>query len=215
MPQQINLSTPVLLTQTRYFSALTMARALLLFVVLGGALTAYGVWSLRTATQSLKATLDKQAPELVSLRAAIALERPGQGASEKELLQELQLARTRLAERSKLLLQSRRGLINPGQGHAAVLQLVAQSIPTQVWVSELASDSGQLEVRGFTQDPAVLNDWVNRLSQSPVLAGQQLARVRVERATAGVTPGTPPSARPVWSFVLASVLATPATGSKP
>ncbi len=215
MPQQINLSTPVLLTQKRYFSALTMARALLVFVVLGGALTAYGVWSLRAATQSLRDTLDKQAPELVSLRAAMAPERPGQGASEKELLQELQLARTRLAERSKVFVQSRRGLINPGQGHAAVMQLVAQSIPAQVWINELASDSGLLEVRGFTQDPALLNDWVSRLSQSPVLAGQQLARVKVERAVAGVTPGAPPSARPVWSFVLASALATPAAGSKP
>ena len=215
MPQQINLSTPVLLTQKRYFSALTMARALLVFVVLGGALTAYGVWSLRAATQSLRATLDKQAPELVSLRAAMASERPGQGGSEKELLQELQLARTRLAERSKVFVQSRRGLINPGQGHAAVMQLVAQSIPAQVWINELASDSGLLEVRGFTQDPALLNDWVSRLSQSPVLAGQQLARVKVERAVAGVTPGAPPSARPVWSFVLASALATPAAGSKP
>ena len=215
MPQQINLSTPVLLTQKRYFSALTMTRALLVFVVLGGALTAYGAWSLRAATQSIKATLDKQAPELVSLRVAMAPERPGQGASEKELLQELQLARTRLAERSKVFVLSRRGLINPGQGHAAVLHLVAQSIPAQVWVSELASDSGQLEVRGFTQDPAVLNDWVSRLSQSPVLVGQQLARVKVERATAGVTPGAPSSARPVWSFVLASALATPGSGSKP
>jgi hypothetical protein len=43
MPQQINLSTPVLLAQKRYFSAQTMLASLAVFVLLGGAMTAYGL----------------------------------------------------------------------------------------------------------------------------------------------------------------------------
>ena len=38
MPQQINLSTPVLLTQKRYFSAQTMLVSLGVFVLVGGAM---------------------------------------------------------------------------------------------------------------------------------------------------------------------------------
>ena len=217
MPQQINLSAPVLLTQRRYLSALTMAQALLMFVLLGGSLAAYGVWSVRTAAASIKLTLDRQAPELARLRAALAPATAASGGGEKELLQELQAARNRLAERSAVLAEARRGLMKPGQGHSAVLQLVAQSIPAQVWVNEVLADNAQLEVHGFTQDPAVLNSWVDRLSQSPLLAGQQLARVKVERAAAGGSSGAGAnvSARPLWTFVLASAVAPGSAGAKP
>ncbi len=50
MPQQINLSTPVLLAQKRYFSAQTMVLSLLVFLVAGLAMTAYGLWSLHGVT---------------------------------------------------------------------------------------------------------------------------------------------------------------------
>jgi Tfp pilus assembly protein PilN len=216
MPQQINLSTPVLLTQKRYFSARTMAQALLFFVVLGGALTAWGVWSLNSASASIKATLEKQSTELAALRAAVAAEKGAVGPSEKDLLAELQAARSKLAERTAVLAESRRGLFRPGEGHSAMLRLVAQTIPAQVWVQDVLADNGQLEVRGFTQDPALLNDWVARLSQSPLLSGQQLARVRVERVAPGAptAPGAVPSSRPVWTFVLASALGAPGQGGK-
>ena len=217
MPQQINLSAPVLLTERRYFSALTMAQALLMLVLLGGSLAAYGVWSVRTAAASIKLTLDRQAPELARLRAALAPATAASGGGEKELLQELQAARNRLAERSAVLAEARRGLMKPDQGHSAVLQLVAQSIPPQVWVNEVLADNAQLEVHGFTQDPAVLNSWVDRLSQSPLLAGQQLARVKVERVAAGGSSGAGAnvSARPLWTFVLASAVAPGSGGAKP
>ena len=208
MPQQINLSQPVLLTRKRYFSARTMAQALALLLVLGGALAAFGVWSLNTATRSLQATLDAQGPELARLRAAIASGQVDAGAGAQALGQELSGARAQLRERQNTLVELRRGLMAPGQGHSARLQLVAQTIPAQAWVTEVRADISQLEVRGFTQEPAVLNGWVAKLAQSPLLRGQQLTKVKVARAD---TPG-------LWSFTLASVLppaALPASGAKP
>ena len=66
MPQQINLCTPILLAQKRYFSAQTMLQAVAVFVVLGGALCMYWVSSLNAASGGFKKTLDAQAPELAS-----------------------------------------------------------------------------------------------------------------------------------------------------
>ena len=208
MPQQINLSQPVLLTHKRYFSARTMAQALALLLVLGGALGAFGVWSLSTATRAIQATLNTQGPELARLRAAIAAGQVDAGAGAQALGQELAGARAQLRERQNTLVELRRGLMAPGQGHSARMQLVAQTIPAQAWVTELRADAAQLEVRGFTREPAVLNDWVAKLAQSPLLRGQQLAKVKVERAN---TPA-------LWSFTLASVLpqaAVPSSGAKP
>ena len=228
MPQQINLSTPVLLAQKRYFSAQAMLQTLALFVVLGGALLAYGVWSLRSATKGFNATLDAQAPELARLRAALAAEAASPGTGEKELNQELQVARGLLAERAATLDELRRGLMVPGFGHSARLQLVAQSIPAKVWVTEVQADASQLEVRGFTEEPAALNDWVAKLAQSPLLAGQKLTRVKVESApgppnaslarTEPATVNSVAAARQLWSFYLVSALtsvALPSSGGKP
>lgn len=197
MPQQINLSTPVLLSQKRYFSAQTMLVALLVFVLAGAAMTAYGLWSLHGLTQGLQATLAMQEPELARLRASVTKARAPDAAESQKMAQQLTDARALLAQRELLLAELQQGLLAPGRGHSVRLQLVAQTIPPQAWVTAVRADAGHLEVTGFTQEPAVLNAWVAQLARSPVLAGQQLAKVQVERAA---------GERPLWSFTLGSAI---------
>lgn len=236
MAQQINLCTPILLTQKRYFSAQTMVQALAVFVVLGGGLCGYWVWSLNTASEGFKKTLATQSRELERLQAAIKQGKAGIGLVEAAVTQDLQGRRAELLQREKLLQELQRGLFQPGWGHAARLQLVAESIPPQVWVTEVKVDDGQLDVSGFTLEPAALNEWVARLAASPLLQGQKLATVKVENASAAtikevsgaaasVLPAAPPAKtstkpavpRPVWSFSLVSAVGMPvaATGGKP
>ena len=232
MPQQINLCTPILLTQKRYFSAQTMAQALAVFVLLGGGLCAYWVWSLNSASEGFKKTLATQAQELASLQAAIQQGKLGAGPLEAALAQQLQGQKLDLQQRQTLMEALQRGLFRPGWGHAARLQLVARSIPAQVWLTDLKADDNQLALTGFTLEPAALNDWVSRLATSPLLEGQQLSTVKVEHASAALlktlggtpTPATPvvtvattATARPMWSFTLVSALGKPAplTGVKP
>ena len=236
MAQQINLCTPILLTQKRYFSAQTMVQALAVFVVLGGGLCGYWVWSLNAASEGFKKTLATQSRELERLQAAIKQGKAGIGPVEAAVTQDLQGRRAELLQREKLLQELQRGLFQPGWGHAARLQLVAESIPPQVWVTEVKADDGQLDVSGFTLEPAALNEWVARLAASPLLQGQKLATVKVESvsaatikevsgAAASVLPAAPPAKtstkpavpRPVWSFSLVSAVGKPvaATGGKP
>lgn len=229
MSQQINLCTPILLTQKRYFSAQTMAQALAVFVLLGGGLCAYWVWSLNTASEGFKKTLATQAQELESLQAAIKHGKLGTGPLEAALAQQLQGHKLDLQQRQSLMEALQRGLFRPGWGHAARLQLVARSIPAQVWVTDLKADDNQLALTGFTLEPAALNDWVAKLAASPLLEGQKLSTVKVEHASAAVlktlagtavpvaVSASASAARPMWSFSLVSALGKPApqTGVKP
>lgn len=210
MAQQINLCTPILLTQKRYFSATTMAQALLVFGVLGGALCAYGVAGLRSASEGLNVALARQGQELTSLQNALAQARANTGPTPASLNQEIQVRQAELRQREQLLAELQRGLFRPGWGHSARLQLVAQTIPAKVWLTGVNSDEGRLEVSGFTLEPPLLNEWVGKLAQSPLLAGQNLAAIKVESARNGAAPV------PVWSFSLVSAAGRSAgEGGKP
>jgi Tfp pilus assembly protein PilN len=207
MPQQINLSTPILLKQKRYFSARMMLGTMAIFLVVGGGLAAYGVASLRGATQLFAATLASQAPELASLRSVLAKAKVAEGGSDQEMAQKLQAARALLQDRSRALVEAQQGLLYPGRGHASRMQLVAQTIPAQAWITGIRADQTRMEISGFVQEPAILNGWVARLSASPVLAGQKLSTVKVDRVT------TAPAGGAVWSFVLGS--SVPASEATP
>jgi Tfp pilus assembly protein PilN len=213
MTQQINLFIPILLTQKRYFSAQAMALALAVFVLSGGALCGFWVWSLNGAGDMLKTTLASQTPELTRLQAALQANKTQAAPSQLGLTQQLQTQKTALSQREDLLKELTQGLSKPGFGHAARLQLLAQTIPARAWITEIKADDGQLAVSGFTQDPAALNDWVAKLEASPLLKGQKLETFKVVNADASV----PAASRPAWAFSLLSAVdkTSAATGGRP
>ena len=229
MPQQINLCTPILLTQKRYFSALAMVQALALFAVVGGGLAAYWVVTLKAASQGFRQTLAAHTSEMASLRAAIETRKAVALPVDPALVQMLQTRRLDELRREKVLFELRRGMFRPGWGHSARMQLVAQSIPSQVWVTDIHADEGHIDVSGFTLEPAALNEWVSKLATHPLMQGQKLATIKVDRVgaegqspnglVASVPAGAPAQVaaaatapqRPVWSFSLVSSLSSPLT----
>ncbi len=223
MPQQINLCTPIFLTQKRYFSAQTMASALGVFVLLGGILSAYWTWTLKSLSEGYQQSVSANQREIARLQAAIRLNKENSAPADAALVQELQARQGELERRQALLAELKRGLLRDGQGHAARLQLVARSIPPQAWVTTIKADEQSLELGGYTLEPAALNGWMERLAQSPLLQGQQLSVVKVERvATDGRGPGAAPApvlARaagvPLWAYTLVTAAAPATTGAKP
>jgi len=223
MPQQINLCTPIFLTQKRYFSAQTMASALGVFVLLGGILSGYWAWTLKSLSEGYHQSVSANQREITRLQAAIRLNRENSAPADAALVQELQTRQSELERRQALLAELKRGLLRDGQGHAARLQLVARSIPPQAWVTTIKADEQSLELGGYTLEPAALNGWMERLGQSPLLQGQQLSVVKVERvATDGRGPGAAPApvlARaagvPLWAYTLVTAAAPTTTGAKP
>ena len=230
MPQQINLCFPILLAPKRYFSAATMVQALAIFAVIGGGICTYAVWSLNNASESFQPTLARQTSEIQSLQAALTRSKAGGASLESVLAQDLLAQNVELVKREKLLELLRRGLFQPGAGYAARLQLVSQSIPSQVWVTELNVNERQLEVKGFTLQPSALNDWAAKLAESPLLEGQKLATVKVESTSstserkedgsaANLTVTAPPSTsiHPIWFFSMVTAVGQPVvtTGVRP
>ncbi len=215
MPQQINLCTPILLKQKRYFSAQTMATALGLFLVVGAVLCGVWVWNLDRARESFQQSTNNHAVELTGLKAAIQSSQASAAPVDPALTALLTERRNTLAQREKLKEALNDGMFRPGWGHSDRLAWVARSIPTPVWITEVRMDGARFEVSGFTLEPAALNDWVGKLSASPLMQGLRLATVKVQNATVAnmAAPGAAASAastpvapaRPVWSFNLVSV----------
>ncbi len=219
MAQQINLCNPIFLTQKRYFSASTMVRSLGVFLLLGGLLSGYWSWTLQSLSAGYQLSVANNQREITRLQAAIQLNRANAAPADTAQVQELQARQTELQQRELLLNELKRGLLREGYGHAARLQLVARSIPPQAWVTEIRADDLRLELSGYTQEPAALNGWMARLSESPLLEGQQLSVVKVERVTpdtrAGSATPLPSAAGPLWSYTLVTALSQVGAGSKP
>lgn len=220
MAQQINLATPVLLSQKRYFSAQTMAIALGIFAVFGVGLGGAFVWSLKSSSAGFVQTMADQSREVESLQAAIQHIKSSAAPADAALVQDLQNKRKVVAQKEQLLAALKEGMFVPGEGHSDRLLWVASSIPQPVWVTQVKADQSRLEVNGFTLEPAALNAWVDSLAQSPLMRGLKLAQVKVESTAAPVAapvagvaaPVVASTARPVWSFSMVNLL--PA-GAKP
>lgn len=206
MPQQINLSTPILLAQKRYLSAQTLVQTLAIFLLVGAALTSYWVTSLNTASEALKITLATRDTELQSLQAAIRQGTQASAPATANLTRELQARQAELRAREQLMQALQRGLFEPGLGHSARLQMLAQTIPESVWLTAVTADERQLDLSGGTLDPAALNDWISRLAKSPLLDGQQLSTVKLDSAVGAAQTA---DLAPRWTFNLVSALAAP------
>jgi len=239
MAQQVNLCLPVLRKQKSRFAAQTLAQALAVLLLVGAALSAVWVSNLNQAGASLTAILAAQSKELEGLRTALEQSKQSSGPAELALAQEVKASRAALQQREKVLAALSQGLVQPGYGHAARLQLVARSIPPVAWITAIKADERRLEVGGYTLEPAALNDWVNQLASSPLLRGQALSTIKVESvkpesvvnpvaggaAVSGVKPPASAAAAavasapvavmpPVWSFMLQSSLADAKTLDK-
>ncbi len=222
MPQQINLCTPLLLAPKRYFSAQTMAQALAVFLLVGGALCATWVWNLNHTTAELQQLQTRQATELAALKAALLANAASAAPLSPALQTQVQELRAQVQAQEKVLLALQQGRMVPGAAHSDRLALVSRSIPAPVWVTGVDADATRLEVAGYTLEPAALNEWVNRLSLSPLMQGLRLATVKVQsarQAKAAADATAMPTGREVWSFTLVSAQpsgpAVPAKGGTP
>ena len=149
MPQQINLCTPILLTQKRYFSAHTMLVALGVFFLFGGILYGAWVWNLDRATASFQQSLASHASELDSLKAAIQRNQANAAPVDPALLAQLTERRNAIAQREKLKEALNEGMFRPGWGHSDRLTWVARSIPAPVWITDVRMDGARVPGYGI------------------------------------------------------------------
>lgn len=220
MPQQINLCSLTLQKPRQPFSAHTMLVVLGGVVLVGGALCFAWVWNLEKAGQGFATAVQNQTLEMQSLQAAIDRSKTLAQPPSPELIKEAQDKRAEIDRQEQILRALQQGNWPSGQGHSDRLALVARSIPAPVWVTEVKADSVRMEVSGFTLEPSALNEWVARLSASPLMQGLRLATVKIQstalQAESPAVAGTAPTlnGREAWSFNLVSeqmLIANPAS----
>lgn len=209
MPQQINLCSPVLLAPKRYFAAATMLKVVGLFVLVGGLGTAAWVWNTTSATAELARVLEGQKQQASQLQAALTVQTAAGAPLDPALQNQHKALEAEVARQQAILRGLEQGRMAPGEAHSDRLALVSRSIPGKVWVTGLLADATRLEVSGYTLEPSALNDWVARLSLSPLMQGLRLATVKVQSTrlppSAGAAPAAAATAGPeTWSFTLIS-----------
>lgn len=217
MAQQINLLTPILLAPKRYFSALTLLQATGLLLVVGLAAALWLQQRDRSAEAQHQALLAQYTTERQQLMVAQAgLPAPLDVATVQQQLLPLAAGNADMRALLKVL-----GVDSAGTRHSDLLTLVASTLPEAAWLSELRYTPGRVELVGGTLDTAVLRPWLARITPHPLLAGQELSALRVERlgAPGTQTAGDPLLARnspligsglPVWAF---RVVSAPAQAS--
>jgi Tfp pilus assembly protein PilN len=223
MPQQINLLTPILLAPKRYFSALAMLQSIGLLVLAGAAAS---LWlqhrdvQAEVEHQTLLAQLTTERQALTVAR--VSLPAPADPAAVEQQLHSVEASNLERAQ----LLRALSGAAAAGLRHSDLMALVARSLPQDAWLTELRWGGGRLELSGATLDTAVLRPWLAHLGADPLLAGQELSALRVDRigsnAAEGLTPtastgapslGPTPLALPAWSFRVVSAPAPAASAA--
>jgi Tfp pilus assembly protein PilN len=211
MPQQINLCSPVLLAPKRYFAAGTMVQVVGLFVLVGGLGTAAWVWNTTSTSAELARVLEGQKQQASQLQAALTVQTAAAAPPDPALLNQQKALTDDIARQQSILLGLEQGRMVPGEAHSDRLALVSRSIPDKVWVTGLLADATRLEVTGYTLEPSALNDWVAKLSLSPLMQGLRLATVKVQSTRLAASPGATAAAAPAgpvgpetWSFTLIS-----------
>lgn len=221
MSQQINLLTPILLTPKRYFSAQALLQACGLLIVAGVAGSMWMKQRDRNAEAEHKALLASYAAERQQLTVARAtLPAPLDANALQQQLLPLEAGNEQ--RRALLRTLGAEGGGRPGQRHSDLLALVARSLPEAAWLSELHYAPGRVELVGGTLETPVLRPWLSQLAAHPLLAGQELSSLRVERLGTPGTEGNPllsntgslaSSGLPVWAYRVVSAPAQAASGA--
>lgn len=181
MAQQINLYSPIFLAPQRHFSARAMAQALGVFALALLLLCGWAAWGSHQLRRELDGELARGARERGELAAALAA-LPASGAALTALTQERARVQADLALRQRTLAELDRGLATPGRSHAALLRLVAQTVPASAWLTELSLADGRIELAGQTRAPEALRAWLERLAADPLTAALPVAALKVERS---------------------------------
>lgn len=206
MVQQINLFTPLLLQPRSHFTARALLQALGAVALGLAAVCGWVVWqTARLEADEAEARLRSQ-QEQRSLEAALADARVQHDpvALQRQLLAlqtEIQgLTQRRQAQQARYL--------PPGQHHSETLAMLARTLPAPAWLTQLQLGPERLSASGWTQDPAALQDWVERLRAQQAWthpAGLQLRVTQWEPRADSRETGAPPAGRgPVWAFTLSA-----------
>lgn len=175
MSQQINLFSPLLRKQKKYFSALTMAQALGL--LLAGALMFYGylAYQVRT-TARLDADLSRTLDNQQALLAKLSAEAKNKQKS-KQLENEVAQLGQAIKGRQKILDTLQAGDFGNTKGFAEHLRAFSRQSVHGLWLTGfvITGAGDDTQISGRALQPELVPAYINRLKQEPVMRGKSFA----------------------------------------
>ena len=201
MSQQINLYSTALKAPAQRFAAemVVASLAVTALVVVAACLWAQALT--RGMQQDMAAVRASQVQEKQQLSASLA-NLPSSESQAGALEQQLAQADAALLQRRAVLDELTRGLLDDNHRRSVLLRRVAQTVPQSVWLTKIDITDNRLELHGRTLEPESLRPWLAQLAADPILPGQPLAALKIERdtASAALNPGT----QEPWVFTVVS-----------
>lgn len=194
MSQQINLYAPVFRKQSKVFSAVTMAQALALIVVVVAVF--YYAISMQTSLLEVRANNSSRElqGELERLKALGGREAPGERA--KLLAERRKTLEANLAKTTQALQAFDTGGVGRTEGYSELLRALARRSMEGVWLTriEFTEPSGELSLTGRAARADLVPAYLERLRGEQALRGNAFAKVEVTR----------PAKMPYVEFTLSS-----------
>lgn len=201
MSQQINLYSHALKAPPQRFGAEVVVAGLAataLVVVIASVWTQALTRSLKQDVATMRASQAQEKQRLSASLAGLPSSASQAGALEQQLAQ----ADAALLQRRAMLDELMRGRLDENHRRSVLLRRVAQTVPTSVWLTQIDIDDSRLELHGRTLEPESLRPWLAQLANEPMLPGQPLAALKIERDVAGSSAA--PGARDPWIFSVVS-----------
>jgi Tfp pilus assembly protein PilN len=201
MSQQINLYSTALKAPPQRFGAEVVAAGLAAtaFVVVASSLwTQFRTHQLQQDVAAVRASQTEEKQRLSASLASLPSSASQAGALEQQLAQ----AEAALLQRRAVLDELTRGRLDDHHRRSVLLRRIALTVPASVWLTQIDIDDSRLELHGRTLEPESLRPWLAQLAADPILPGQPLAALKIERDTAAGT--ATPGARDPWLFTMVS-----------
>lgn len=194
MSQQINLFSPIFLTQKKYFSAHTMAQALGLIALGSLAFFAYAFWQTAGMTRQAADTTRRLALEQARLERVGANYAP-RGKSQL-LQQEIARLETQMRARAEVLELLKGGEFGRTAGFSEYLRAFARQTVNGLWLTGFNIKGNDMQISGRTLQPELVPTYLQRLQREPAMQGKAFANLEMaipqtEPANKGA-PATPP-----------------------
>jgi Tfp pilus assembly protein PilN len=193
--QQINLFSPIFLTQKKHFSALTMAQALGLIVLGSLAFFAYAYWQTTAITRQVADTTRRLALERARLERVAANYAP-RGKSQL-LQQEIARLETQMGARTQVLEVLKGGEFGRTAGFSEYFRAFARQAVDGLWLTGFNIKGNDLEISGRALQPELVPTYLQRLQREPTMQGKTFANLEMSvpktEPTNKGAPVTPPS----------------------
>jgi hypothetical protein len=201
--QQINLFSPIFLTQKKYFSAVTMAQGLGL-VVLGSLLFFAYVYFQNAGLGKQAADTTRRLAQEQSRLERIGTEYAPRAKS-RLLQQEIERAEAELKARGEVLALLKGGEFGRTRGFSEYLRAFARQTISGLWLTGFSIKGNDMEIRGRALQADLVPAYIQGLKRETVMQGKAFATLQMALPKAEATGKDVPAAAPRYvEFTLQS-----------